>query len=717
MSELFSYLDKCRCCYGSIKGIEKSSEINQIIEQRFYFISNIKLKVSSSLSNKICIECHSKINSFYYFKQEIVDKQERLYQLLEDNEAIQSDDKSEVFDETPFEPQVDIKMENQNHFQQEKFVIIEYEAQLLPPNQFDQFGMSHTIFDRDERSSSDKDPFRNSIERKTNKKISEAKNNFECHICQKYFKDKKRVKVHIQRVHKQIKDHKCDECEYRAHTKWDILRHIKTNHLPRDADPKDLRICPDCGKVLKGNNHLNFHIKTKHLKLTKYSCDLCAFKSYGKYQIRLHIEIHHLPLELRKGFPCDLCSSVLTTAMSLKTHKTHKHSGLRPHQCYCGKSYALRETLKSHIRNVHNGERKYKCPHCQKGFNSNPRLRDHVNNIHGTKQEIPCFQCGKIFNSLRNLQTHSIYHEAPSLKCNFCEKVFYIKKNLREHQQSVHLGITYSCEMCNRSFQSTSGLRRHAKSHYFLNLGRGLTSQSKILHEFHVCCFLFLIVDFVLRTFVRKMSKLFRALIMGAPGSGKGTISERIVKAFKIVHISTGDLLRTNIERKTPLGVEAEKYIKKGALIPDEHMINCILEELHVARGSILLDGFPRTKVQAEKLWEVQKIDSVINLIVPFEIIVDRVKGRYVHMSSGRVYNLEFNPPKVPMKDDVTGEPLSKRPDDDPDILMKRLKVYEDETMPVLDFYKTKGILTEFKGNTSNEIWEKLKPFLAEKIN
>lgn len=132
--------------------------------------------------------------------------------------------------------------------------------------------------------------------------------------------------------------------------------------------------------------------------------------------------------------------------------------------------------------NVHNGERKYKCPNCEKGFNSNPRLRDHINNTHGefklkvlvqanashilgTKQEIPCDKCGKIFNSHRNLQTHMIYHQSPTLKCTYCEKFFYIKKNLREHQESVHLGITYSCELCNRSFQSTSGLRRHAKSH------------------------------------------------------------------------------------------------------------------------------------------------------------------------------------------------------------------------------------------------------------
>lgn len=190
-----------------------------------------------------------------------------------------------------------------------------------------------------------------------------------------------------------------------------------------------------------------------------------------------------------------------------------------------------------------------------------------------------------------------------------------------------------------------------------------------------------------------------------------------MINHFKITHISTGDILRTNIENKTPLGLEAEGYIKKGALIPDESMIQCILEKLKTVTGSILLDGFPRTKIQAEKLWEIQKIDSVINLIVPYDVIADRVKGRYVHMGSGRVYNLDFNPPKVPMTDDETGEPLTKRPDDIPEILLKRLDVYDNETKPVLEFYKSKGILVEFKGNTSKEIWEKLKPYLAEKIN
>lgn len=198
---------------------------------------------------------------------------------------------------------------------------------------------------------------------------------------------------------------------------------------------------------------------------------------------------------------------------------------------------------------------------------------------------------------------------------------------------------------------------------------------------------------------------------------GKGTISDRIIKSFKITHISTGDLLRVNIEKQTPLGIEAEGFMKNGNLIPDESMIKCIMEELKTVKGNILLDGFPRTKIQAEKLWQVQKIDFAVNLIVPYEIIIDRVKKRYVHSQSGRVYNLDFNPPKVPMTDDVTGEPLSKRPDDDPEILLKRLNVYDSETKPVLDFYKLKGILHEFEGESSNVIWEKLKPFLAQKLN
>ncbi len=252
--------------------------------------------------------------------------------------------------------------------------------------------------------------------------------------------------------------------EEKVDDKTEMIETRKKVSVRKKSRVDESTICAYCGKILKGNNHLNFHIKTKHLNLTKYSCDKCDFSSYGKYEIRNHILIHHLPLEARKLFPCDQCESVLTTKMSLKPHKIHKHSGRRPHTCFCGKSYALKETLKSHIRNVHNLQRRFKCLVCGKGFNSNPRLNDHFLNVHGVKQEIPCTfeSCTKTFSSLRNLQTHQIYHRMATLKCRYCNKLFYVKKNLREHEQSVHLGVTYSCNLCQKKFASTSGLRRYS---------------------------------------------------------------------------------------------------------------------------------------------------------------------------------------------------------------------------------------------------------------
>lgn len=198
---------------------------------------------------------------------------------------------------------------------------------------------------------------------------------------------------------------------------------------------------------------------------------------------------------------------------------------------------------------------------------------------------------------------------------------------------------------------------------------------------------------------------------------GKGTISSRIIKHFNIKHVSSGDVLRRNIEQKTQLGLEAEKYMNKGQLIPDNKIIDCMLAETSKIKGSWLLDGFPRTEAQAQKLWEIQKIDCVISLDVPYDIIIDRVKKRWVHMGSGRVYNLDFNPPKVQFKDDVTGEPLVQRVDDDPELLKKRLQIYDEMTKPVIDFYKAKNIIHDFRGSTSDEIWPKVKEHLHKYDN
>uniref|UniRef100_A0A670K5C6 Adenylate kinase 3 n=1 Tax=Podarcis muralis TaxID=64176 RepID=A0A670K5C6_PODMU len=145
---------------------------------------------------------------------------------------------------------------------------------------------------------------------------------------------------------------------------------------------------------------------------------------------------------------------------------------------------------------------------------------------------------------------------------------------------------------------------------------------------------------------------LLRALIMGPPGSGKGTVSARIVQHFALKHLSSGDILRDNMNRKSEVGILAKSYIDQGRLIPDDIITRLMLSELkNLEQNSVLLDGFPRTVPQAEALDKVCPIDTVIDLDVPFETIQQRLTARWIHPASGRVYNLEFNPPKVPVSD------------------------------------------------------------------
>ncbi|XP_005180779.1 GTP:AMP phosphotransferase AK3, mitochondrial isoform X4 [Musca domestica] len=212
------------------------------------------------------------------------------------------------------------------------------------------------------------------------------------------------------------------------------------------------------------------------------------------------------------------------------------------------------------------------------------------------------------------------------------------------------------------------------------------------------------------------MSKLFRAVILGAPASGKGTISKRIVDKFGFDHISPGDILRMNVKNNTKLGKEAKVYIDQGKLVPDDLIIKCVTSRLQESHGkSWMLDGFPRTRVQAERLAKMHALDAVINLEVPHEVIIDRVKGRWLHLPSGRVYNIGFNEPKVPGKDDITGEELVQRDDDKPEIVAQRLQVYEEMMKPVLDFYYENNLVTNFKGKTTAEIWPKVEQFLVER--
>ena len=162
-------------------------------------------------------------------------------------------------------------------------------------------------------------------------------------------------------------------------------------------------------------------------------------------------------------------------------------------------------------------------------------------------------------------------------------------------------------------------------------------------------------------------SKILHALILGPPGSGKGTIASRIVKTFHFNHLSSGDLFRAQISKGTSVGLTAKQFIDRGTLVPDDVTIKLVLNELRgLSNHSWLLDGFPRTLHQAESLTHSERLDTVIHLDVPFQTIIDRIRERWVHLPSGRIYHNTFNPPQTPGKDDITGEELVQREDDKP---------------------------------------------------
>lgn len=210
-------------------------------------------------------------------------------------------------------------------------------------------------------------------------------------------------------------------------------------------------------------------------------------------------------------------------------------------------------------------------------------------------------------------------------------------------------------------------------------------------------------------------TKVFRAVIMGPPGSGKGTISEWIVRDFALKYLSCGELMRQNVRNKTQLGLEMAPYVEKGKLVPDEVVTKLILHEVNniYKNDHWLLDGFPRTVPQAEALYQDTALSCVLNLAVPEEEITKRIEGRWIHAASGRTYHTEFNPPKVPFKDDVTGEPLEQRADDKPATVRARLATYRAQTEPLLAYYDKKGLLHEFHGTKSKEIWPHVYKYLS----
>ncbi|AGA35252.1 Adenylate kinase [Thioalkalivibrio nitratireducens DSM 14787] len=181
-----------------------------------------------------------------------------------------------------------------------------------------------------------------------------------------------------------------------------------------------------------------------------------------------------------------------------------------------------------------------------------------------------------------------------------------------------------------------------------------------------------------------------RLILLGAPGAGKGTQAQYITEKYNIPQISTGDMLRAAVKAGTPLGIEAKKVMDAGGLVSDDIILGLIKERLEQpdCANGFLFDGFPRTIPQAEALKEQGvNLDFVVEVDVADEEIIKRMSGRRVHPASGRTYHVTFNPPKVDGKDDVTGEDLIQRDDDNEETVRKRLDVYHSQTKPLVEFY------------------------------
>jgi len=182
-----------------------------------------------------------------------------------------------------------------------------------------------------------------------------------------------------------------------------------------------------------------------------------------------------------------------------------------------------------------------------------------------------------------------------------------------------------------------------------------------------------------------------RLILLGAPGAGKGTQATFLCRRFGIPQISTGDMLRAAVKAGTPLGLAAKKVMDSGALVGDDIILGLVQERLAqaVCASGCLFAGFPRTIVQADALKSAGvKLDYVLEIDVPDSAIVERMSGRRVHLASGRTYHVSFNPPRVPGIDDVTGEPLIQRVDDEEETVKKRLAVYAAQTRPLVEYYE-----------------------------
>jgi adenylate kinase len=214
-----------------------------------------------------------------------------------------------------------------------------------------------------------------------------------------------------------------------------------------------------------------------------------------------------------------------------------------------------------------------------------------------------------------------------------------------------------------------------------------------------------------------QLSEQLRIVLLGPPGAGKGTQSPKLTEKYCLCHLSTGDMLRSAISNGTEIGKKAKALVDSGLLVSDDIMVDLIRDAIkkEECKNGFVLDGFPRTVPQAEKLDLMLEndhgasLDQAIEFKIDDKLLVKRITGRLLHPSSGRTYHEEFHPPKVPMTDDITGEPLIRRSDDNPEALCKRLQAYHAQTKPVADYYRMKNIWSFVDAsNSENDVWTSL---------
>lgn len=213
-------------------------------------------------------------------------------------------------------------------------------------------------------------------------------------------------------------------------------------------------------------------------------------------------------------------------------------------------------------------------------------------------------------------------------------------------------------------------------------------------------------------------------VLFGPPGAGKGTQAQRLSGTFKFKHLSSGDVLRAERKAGTPLGLKAGEYMDAGALVPDEVLVAAIISQvMSVQSGAgVLLDGFPRTLPQAAALEEAlskagSKVDVVLSIVVPDELLVERITGRRMCPSTGRIYHTKYMPPKVDGICDDTGEQLVQRKDDTEEVVKQRLVAYHRDTAPLEDWYRKRGVLVEVDGTRDiAEVAEKMAAAVRKRM-